>query len=620
MISRVLDDEVGKKVILLGNDAIVRGALEAGVGFSSTYPGTPASEIGDTFSEIAKEAGIYFEYSVNEKVAFEAAAGAALSGVRSLVSFKHFGLNVASDSIFPLAYLGVKAGMVIVFADDPSCWSSSQSEQDSRYYSRLAHLPMLEPSDAQECKEFTKIAFEISEKSGIPIFVRLTTRTSHERGIVKLGKITKGKTEGHFLKGMKYRNFTPYLIKTHEEIHTKIEEIRKAFSNSSLNFIVNPGVKSDLGIITSGVSYAYVSEALRDLKIKLPVLKLGMTYPLPEETVKKFLKKLKSVLVVEELEPFMEKEICAIAREVNPKIKIYGKNVLPATGEFTEKLLISAMSKLTGKKFGFNFEYHTKMYKKIQIARRLPLMCPGCPHRATFYAAKLNGKDIIFGGDIGCYIMSIHPPLETQDFFLSMGAVQGLTHGIKKVSKQKVISFIGDSTFFHAGIPGLINMVFNKSNPLVIILDNRITAMTGQQPNPGSGITGMNEQAKEIKIEDIVKACGVENVKVVDPYNVKETADAIKEFLDKDKVSVIIAKRECRLLATRKMKREGIKIPKFEIDQNECIKCGKCLIKFGCPAIVKRNDGSYFIDKDSCTGCAVCVQICPVKAIKAAKL
>jgi len=621
MTSRLLEAKSGKKVILLGNEAIVRGSLESGIGFSSTYPGTPVSEIGDTFSEIAKEAGIYFEYSTNEKVALEAAAGASLSEVKSLVSFKNFGLNVASDSVFPLAYTGVKAGMVIVVGDDPNCWSSGQSEQDSRCYARLAHLPMLEPSDAQECKTFTKLAFEISERFKTPVFLRLTTRVAHERGLVTLDKIVKGKTSGTFIKDIKYKNFPPHIMKTHEEIHDKLEEIEKFSEGKDVNKIIYPNKESKLGIVTSGSAFCYVMEAFDDLGIKLPVLKIGLTYPLPENLFKKFIKNLNEILVVEELDPILEDSVYKLAKEFNPKVKIFGKNgYIPKAGECTEEIVISALCRLTGKKYKLNFKTHRKKFRKIKIARRLPVLCPGCPHRATFYAARaVAGKDAVFGGDIGCYIMGIYPPLETQDFIFSMGASQGISHGIKKVSKQKIVSFIGDSTFFHAGIPGLINMVYNKSNPLVIVLDNRITAMTGHQPNPGMGVTGMGEQTKEIVIEDIVKACGVENVKVIDPYNLKEMMEAIKEFLNKDKVSVIVSKRQCRLLTVRKMRKEGMKIPKFEIDQTKCTRCGECVYNFGCPAIMKMKDGSFFIDKNLCWGCAVCVQICPAKAIGASR-
>lgn len=603
--------------IFLGNEAIVRGALEADIGFASTYPGTPASEIGDTFAEIAKEAGIYFEYSINEKVALEAAAAAAFSGVRSLVSFKHFGLNVSSDSILPVAYTGAK-GLVIAVADDPSCWSSAQSEQDSRWYAMLGKIPMLEPASPQECKDFTKYAFDLSEKFDIPVFIRLTTRSSHMRGIVKLGKIVKGPTQGYFKKDLKkFNNMPPHTMEMHEALLQKIEKIRNENEKIGLNYTLNLGAQ-DFGIIVSGVAFDYVMDTLEDMKLKIPVLKLGMTYPLPAGIISDFIKKLNSVLIVEEIDPIIEEEIRGLAKDINPDLKIYGKDdVLPKSGELTEEKIINAIQKITPAKYPFNLEAHSKKFQKIKskIAHRFPMLCPGCQHRATFYAAKSAAPDAVFGGDIGCYILGIYPPYETQDFIFSMGAVQGITHGIKKVSDQKAISFIGDSTFFHAGMPGLLNMAYNKSNPLVIVLDNRITAMTGHQPNPSTGLTALGETTKEADIAAIAKALGVDNVKTVDPFNLKQTEDAVRESLNSEKLSLIVAKRECQLLAVRKKKKSGQRIAKFEIDQTKCKKAGVCLYKLACPAIYKQGK-SFFIDNDLCTGCAVCVQVCPNKAIK----
>ena len=612
-------DSAGKKVTLLGNEGIVRGALESGIGFASTFPGTPASEIGDRFALIAKDAGIYFEYSTNEKVAMEAAAGASLSGVRSMVAFKNFGLNVASDSLLPLAYTGIRAGMVVAVADDPNCWSSAQSEQDSRWYARLAHLPMIEPSDAQECKDFTKFAFELSEKFELPVFVKTTTRVSHMNSVVELGEIVKGKTKGKFIKDFdKFFNFAPNILKMHTTLLEKIEQIGEIAEKSELNRVVNENGKGKIGIIATGVAFNYAIDALESLKLKLPVLKLGFTYPLPEKKIKNFVKNLETVLVVEELDDVIEKELAAIAKDSNPKLKIVGKEILPKIGEYGEEDVIKALCKLTGKKFDFDLEAHQKNFEKLKFARRFPVMCPGCQHRATFYAAKVAAPNAIYAGDIGCYMLGIFPPIDTTDFLFDMGAGEGIAHGINKSTDQKTIAFIGDSTFFHAGIPALINMVHNKSNPLVIILDNRTTAMTGFQPHPGTDKTGTGEETKEILIEDIAKACGVENVKVVDPFNLKEMISTIKEFLQKDKVSVIVAKRECQLLANRRKRKSGLKIPKFEIDQSVCNKCGECLNDFGCPAIMKEGD-TYKIDEQLCIGCTICSQICPTKAIKVKK-
>ncbi|NIO45009.1 MAG: indolepyruvate ferredoxin oxidoreductase subunit alpha [Candidatus Aenigmarchaeota archaeon] len=617
---KVLEKQ-GKKVLLLGNEAIARGALEAGIGFASTYPGTPSSEIGITLAQIAKDAGIYFEYSSNEKVAFEAAVGAALSGVRSLTFFKHFGLNVACESVFPSAYTGVKAGMVIVVADDPACHSSGQSEEDIRPFARVAHLPMLEPSNAQESKDFVKEAFKLSERFKIPVFIRMTTRVDHMRSVVKLGKIVKGKTRGKFIKDIVYRNFPPYIMETHEELHKKLDKLKEVSEKSKLNFYVNKNIKSGFGIIVSGVSFDYVMDAMNDLKIKVPVLKIGFTYPLPEKLIKSFIKRFKKILIVEELEPIIENYVKRLAKDFNPKLKVLGKpDYFPYSGEYNEEMLVNTLSKITGKKYEVDLRAHKKKYMKIKEPKRLPVMCPGCPHRATFYAAKVatRGMDVVYGGDVGCYILGLFKPMETQDWMFSMGASEGVAHGIRKVSDQKVIAFLGDSTFFHAGMPGMVNAVYNKSNPLIIVMDNRITAMTGHEPNPGTGITAMGEPTKEIAIDAIAKGMGIEDVRVIDPNNVNLMIKTIRELIEKDKVSVIVAKRECQLLAMRKKRKQGIKVAKFEIDPKVCKKCGTCLHLLACPAIHEKHE-IFNIDKNICTGCAVCAQICPNKAIHAVK-
>jgi indolepyruvate ferredoxin oxidoreductase alpha subunit len=603
MIKEILAEK-GKKILLLGNEAIVRGALEAGVAVAATYPGTPSSEIGDTFSEIAKEARIYFEYSTNEKVAVETAAGAALCGLRSIVSFKHFGLNVASDTIFPLAYLGVKAGMVIVVADDPNCWSSAQSEQDSRYFARIAHLPMLEPSDAQEAKDLTKLSFQLSEKFGIPFFIRTTTRVAHMRSIVELGEFEKFERKVKFDKNIKYRNFLPKILDVHEELHKKLKEIEK--EGEKTNFVLNKDVKSKVGIIVSGVSFNYVLEALEELELKIPILKLSMTYPLSEKTVGKFISRFKEVLVVEELDPILEEEVKKIAKDFNPKLKIHGKDLLPIAGEYKPELVLRAIAKLAKKKIPK--ELSEEKFDATKVEKRLMQLCAGCPHRASFWSVKKAfGLDKIVAGDIGCYMIGVHPPNNILDFVSCMGASIGISHGISKTG-EKPIAFIGDSTFFHAGIPALINAVYNKGNLLVIILDNKTTAMTGHQPHAGVGLTGMGEETKAIAIEDIVKACGVENVKVVNAYNLEEFIKTVKELYSSPGVSVIVSKGECRLQTVRRLARSGIKIPKFEFAEQPDEEKAKELEAFGCPAIRKRK-GIFYIDKNLCWGCGTCVQI-----------
>ena len=603
------------KVFLLGNEAIVRGALEAGVGFVSCFPGTPSSEIGDTFSCIAKDAGVYFEYSTNEKVALEAAIGASLSGVRSLVAMKHFGLNVASDSFLPSAYIEPRAGFVIIVADDPGCWSSVQEEEDTRYFARLANVPLIEPATPEEAKEFVKEAFIISEKFRTPVLFRETTRVAHTSEAVKLARINPPKTRGEFKKDYKkFYTFLPRIIEIHKEILEKLVRIANYFDRSKLNFIVNDK-KNPLGVITSGVSYCYVMEALDKLGAEIPVLKIGASFPLPEALVTRFIKDKKSILIVEELEPILENDVCQLAQKKNINLKIQGKSLLPRAGELRPEIVSQALAKFLKKKPEVSFSSHGQKCAGIDIPRRFPVLCPGCPHRATFFAVKQAAPQAIFGGDIGCYMLGAFPPYHTQDFMYDMGASLGINHGIRIVTGQKVISFIGDSTFFHAGIPALINMVNNKSNFLIIVMDNRTTAMTGQQPHPGTTRTGMGEETIEIKVADIARAIGIKNVATIDAYDIGEMKKQVKNFLAKNEPSLIVARRACVLLELRAKRKRGEKIVPYEIDQKKCQKCGTCLRTFGCPAI-KFEEGRYEIDKNMCVGCGVCAKICPFGAIK----
>jgi len=550
MQEEIISNKIGKKIILLGNEGIARGALESGVQFVSAYPGTPSSEVGNTFWRIAKKAGVYFEFSTNEKVALEAGAGAAFSGLRTLVSMKHFGLNVASDFFMPLVYSGIKGGMVILIADDPSCWSSAQSEENTRAFASLAHIPILEPSTPQECKDFTKLAFDLSEKFQIPIMIRETTRVALQGGIVKLGEIIKGKRKGKFIKDAhRFSTMPPRVLEMKKELLEKIEKIKKQVSEKSLiNKIYKPN-KSELGIITSSVSHLYAMEALKQLNLNIPVLKLGFFHPLPEQKIKKFINKFKKVLIIEELEPYLEKEITIIAKDVNPKLQIFGKNLLSEIGELRPEQVLKAIAKFSNKKLKIETLLKIKN-PKLKIPKRSPQFCPGCPYWLVFNAIKkaVDPKKVIFGGEIGCYMLAFCPPFHFQDYLFCMGSSVGVAHGIKKSSnKQKLISFVGDSSFFHSGIPALLNAVHNKSNPLIIIMDNQTTAMTGHQPNPGTNKTSMGEKVEGAKIENVIRACGVKNLKIIDPIKQKEFIKAVKDSLNNktNEVSVIIARRPC---------------------------------------------------------------------------
>lgn len=572
-----------EKKILLGNEAIVRAALEAGVQFVATYPGTPASEIGNNFFHLSQKQEYkgWFEFSTNEKVALEAGIGASFSGLKTLVAMKNFGMNVALESLLPLAYTGTKGAMVIVVADDPNCWSSAQSEENSRAFALLSHLPMLEPSDSQECLDFTKLAFQISEKFNLPVLLRTTTRVNHQKAIVRLGELAPYCAEGSgvgFVRDQKrFVTLPPRALEMKKELLEKVTEIRQFSEKSSLNQVVGgrTSANAQIGIIASGVSYLYVMEALAELNLNLPVLKIGIFYPLAEKKIEKFIKGLKKVLVVEELEPYLEKEIERLAKNANPKLEILGKKLLPEIGEMKPEYVISAIAKITNKRY----KLQTANYKPPTI-KHLPRFCAGCPYWSVFEAVKKTGpKNTVFGGDIGCYMLGGISPHNLYDYLSCMGSSIGIGHGIAKatnitkmtreanVTKEtkaaKIIAFIGDSTFFHAGIPALINSVFNKSDILLIILDNGTTAMTGHQPNPGTSIRENSEykfdwQGYEqsspkgenpVSIEGIVKACGVKNLKVVNAFNLKEMLSALDEFLAKKETSVIVARGMCALFS-----------------------------------------------------------------------
>ena len=544
-----------KKEILLGNDAIIKGALASGVNFVSGYPGCPSAEIGDDLAKILArrslgEGGpnIYVEWSSNEKTALEASIGASFSGLKTLVNMKSFGINVCSDALLPLAYTGTKAPMVIVVADDPSCYSSAQSEQDSRGYAFLSHIPVLDPADPQECYEFTKLGFEISEKFNIPVILRPTTRVAHQRSIVNFETATSKDLlgKGEFVKNPnQFCTMPPRVLQMKKELLEKIKKIQAYAEKSKANKVFGKN-NSKIGIITTGISFLHSMEAVSEMELSLPILKLGFFYPLPEKMIADFIKGKSKLLIAEEMDPYIEKEVIRIAKEVNPKIKIFGEDSLPQIGELNSELICMALAKITGKK------YQKFSLKKIDLPKRTARLCEGCPYWYIFPTVKrIAPEGTIFGGDIGCNMMGVLPPHNMYDYMFCMGSSIGISHGVSKSTNQKVISMMGDGTFFHSGIEGLINAVYNKSNPLMIVLDNRITAMTGHQTNAGMGKTIMGEDTEELQIAEIAKACGVKHIKVLDPINIKELEDTIKDFLTKDEISLIVCKRICALLDRR---------------------------------------------------------------------
>jgi indolepyruvate ferredoxin oxidoreductase, alpha subunit len=609
---KLLEDAPGKEILLLGNEAIARGALEAGVAFATCYPGTPSSEIPLQFFNISQETDLYFEYSTNEKVAMEVGAGAAVSGLRTMVTMKHVGLNVAADPLMTLAYTGVKGGMVVINADDPSLFSS-QNEQDNRYYARLSGLPMLEPTNAQEMKDWTVAAFDLSEEMGLPVIIRTTTRLNHIRGAVALGEMRPRATKAHFQKNPFHYVCVPAVSRNlHKELLQKYEQLQARADKSPFNEVVGDG---RWGIVTNGVSFDYVMDAIDDLGIsgKVKVLKMGFSWPFPKELCAGFLKSVEKVLVVEELEPLMENELKALAQEKEIKVPVAGKGIggLSRLFEYDPRLVREAVAAC------FGVEYKATAPVEVTdlppLPGRPPTLCAGCPHRATLYAVKeVFGPDAIGPTDIGCYTLGLLPPLSMGDFVICMGSSVSSACGFSKATDQKVAAFIGDSTFFHSGITGLINAVHNNHKFTLVILDNGTTAMTGHQLHPGVDSTPMGLDLPQVVVEDVVRGCGVKDVHVVKPFNIKKTIESLKAAMDYDGISVVVSKEFCPLFA------KGIgkarKAKPFAINQKKCKNHRDCITKLACPAMYLEGDLVY-INKDLCIGCSVCAQICPENAI-----
>ncbi len=616
----ILEDKPNKKILLLGNEAITRGAIEAGVDVATTYPGTPSSEIADTFSHIAKyftkqkkKPSFYFEYSTNEKVALEVAGASAISGLRALTCMKHVGLNVASDTFMTYMYIGCKGGQIIVTADDPSC-HSSQNEQDNRYYALFSGSPMLEPTTPNEAKEMTRIGFEISEKLKSPILIRTTTRLNHVRGPITLKKIKKPRKKGKFEKSPMWVT-TPAIARIrHPKLLEMQEKARKISEESEFNEIIDVGKPKEWGIVTSGVAYNYVREVVSDLNLNVRILKLGMTHPLPTKMCEKFIKSCKKILVVEELEPILENQFKNMIYDLGADCKIYGKS----TGHFSRLFEYNPDIVTEGVCKALKIKNPTKKPKKsdIKLPSRPPALCPGCPHRATYYAAKMaKPRGVIYPTDIGCYTLGRAKPLEMADLLLCMGSNAGTACGLAVSVEDKVISFMGDSTFFHSGIPPLVNAAHHNHDIVMTVLDNRTTAMTGHQPHPGTETDGMGMPAKRIIVEDVAKGCGIDEVLVVDPNNIKETTKAFKKALDYKGPAVVVSKSPCILLENRDKRKRGETVPTYQVDQEKCKKCKLCISKFGCPALYYGKDGEILIDEQQCNGCGNCATICPFDAI-----
>ncbi|NLM96362.1 MAG: indolepyruvate ferredoxin oxidoreductase subunit alpha [Halanaerobiaceae bacterium] len=572
------------KRLMLGNEAIAWGAYEAGVTVASSYPGTPSTEITEHLAGCDE---IYSEWSPNEKVSMEVVIGASIAGARAITAMKHVGLNVAADPLFTVSYTGINGGLVIVVADDPGM-HSSQNEQDSRHYARAAKVPMLEPADSQECKDFIKMAFEISENFDTPVLIRLSTRVSHSLSSVELAEREDYKLKGYKKDFVKYVMMPAMARKRHLIVEKRMRDLKEFGENTELNRI--EWENRSIGVISSGIAYQYAREAFPEASF----LKLGMIYPLPEKMIADFAAGVDKLFVVEELEPFFEEQIKAMG------IEVIGKERLPVTGELNVSII---REKLLGEKQSIDLPFEEK------TPMRPPVMCPGCPHRATFHV--LSKLKLTVTGDIGCYTLGALPPLEAVDTCICMGASIGMAHGMEKARgaefRKKTVAVIGDSTFIHSGITGLIDVVYNKGNSMVIILDNSITGMTGHQDNPTTGFTIKGEPTVQVDLVKLCEAVGIRRVKVVDPFKLKEFERTVKEEIEADEPSVIIARRPCALL--KKASYGGT----VTIDSDLCINCKLCTA-IACPAILDKGD-HIEIDESLCNGCLLCVEKCPRNAI-----
>jgi indolepyruvate ferredoxin oxidoreductase alpha subunit len=584
------------KRIMTGNEAIARGAWEAGCHVAAAYPGTPSTEI---LENVALYPEIVSEWSTNEKVAVEVAAGASIAGARALAAMKHVGLNVAADPLFTMGYIGANGGLVIVTADDPGLFSS-QNEQDNRWYAPHAKVPMLEPSDSQECKDFAGEAFALSERFDTPVLLRVTTRICHSKGIVSLGTRNEVPVRPYVRDTAKNVMVPSNAKRKHFVVEERLAALRGFSDETSLNRI-EWGDRS-IGIITSGISYQHAREAFGD---GASYLKIGFSHPLPEGKIRAFAALVGKVLVIEENEPYIETAVRALG------IPCVGRALLPAVDELSPAILRKAFLD------GFTAAPAEGSGIGVQAPPRPPVLCPGCTHRGIFYAMSRQ-KGITTTTDIGCYTLGFLPPLDIGDTCICMGAGISAAVGFAKAQKiagrpGKVFGVLGDSTFFHSGITGLVDSVFNKVPVALVIVDNRITAMTGHQENPGTGRTLMGEEAVSLDIETLCRACGVKagNIVTVDPYDLAACGEAVKAAADSEEPFVIISRRPCALLKDVLRERAGLHCT---VDPDLCVKCGACL-KLACPALSMR-DGKVVIDATLCNGCGLCMQVCPKKAIR----
>ncbi|MFX1325930.1 MAG: thiamine pyrophosphate-dependent enzyme [Promethearchaeota archaeon] len=619
------------KVLMLGNEALVRGCLEAGVSYVSQYPGTPTSDIGEYFHQVIKQNPEISEFlihhwAVNEAVATSACVGVAWTGCRSFNPMKHVGLNVASDALSVIALNGPNpGGMVVSVGSDPGSLGSHQ-EQNERFYAWMLHLPTIEPHTPQECKDWVKLAFELSEKFDLVINVRTSTRSAHSRGFVELEPLVKGKKKGEFIRNIpKFNSLPPHAINNHVRLYERIEKLREAIPELGFNKIVPGGNK--FGIITSGMPFGYTMEALNQLGLEnVPVLKLGMIYPLNHKQIIEFVTNLQKVIIIEELEPFLEVKIAEIVHNYKIDVEIVGKGFFPKHNEYSTGLVAATLAKIFNIKPNGNAVKADEIYNEYKeiVPSRFPTFCAGCPERATLYSilkATNHLENTIISGDIGCYVMSFFPPQQCSDLVICMSGGISAAIGISTKTDQKVIAFIGDSTFFHTGMAPLAEAVGYNSNLLLIIFENSWTAMTGHQDDVLRYLINQG-----FSIEKICRAIGVPWLKVEDSYHPKRLTNTIEEALENKGLKVIIIKRECGLQAhrwrmsqIRELQEEGKKVQEVSYYIGGCSMCFECARILSCPAIRRvDNEGieEMQIDQDRCIKCGVCYEICPNGAIR----
>jgi indolepyruvate ferredoxin oxidoreductase alpha subunit len=611
----LLKDSVGEPMLLLGNEAIARGAIEAGLAFAAAYPGTPSSEIALQFFQISQESDLYFEYSANEKVALEMAAGAAMSGLKAMVSMKHVGVNVAADALMTLAYTGINGALVLVAADDPFMFSS-QNEQDSRYYGKLSGLPILEPSSVAEAKEMTLYAFELSADLKLPVILRTTTRINHSSAMVPLGPLQARVTKGQFEKNPFAYVCIPAVSRN---LHPKLlEKGARAAANANQSQWNRIEGEGKWGIVCNGVSYGYVSDAVHELGAadRFRIFRIGFSHPFPIELTQTFLADCEKVLVAEEGEPYLEEAVRDSAQRAGLMLPIYGKGegLFSRLYEFDPLIVKKVIASFF--QMDFTPVDSIKTVDLPEVPARPPNLCPGCPHRAAYVAVReVFGDDAIYPTDIGCYTLGLLPPLNMGDFLIAMGAGVGTAGGFARATGRKVVAFIGDSTFFHSGLSPLANAVYNNHDFILVVLDNGTTGMTGHQPHPGVDLSHLNLSKRPISIEAAVKGLGVEKQLTVNPFQYRKMSAALTELAKHQGVSVLIARAPCPL---HERSLPGFyKRRPFQVKSEKCLNHQVCTSKVACPAFMVETD-RVRIDADRCTGCALCAQICPEKAISPA--